>query len=53
MATYKTRTLERSLKKMINVYPVIMVTGPRQVGKTTILNHLKANSKQKINFVSL
>ena len=30
-----------------------MITGPRQVGKTTLLNHLVATSKEKINYVSL
>ena len=30
-----------------------MITGPRQVGKTTLLNHLSATSEMKINYVSL
>lgn len=30
-----------------------MITGPRQVGKTTLLNYLSSISKEKINFISL
>ena len=53
MEKYKTRTIERSLNNLIGNCPVIMITGPRQVGKTTLLNHLVATSNQKINYVSL
>lgn len=37
---------------MIGKFPVIMITGSRQVGKTTLLNHLQFEDKN-INFVSL
>jgi len=53
MNKYKTRTIETSLNSLIGNCPVIMITGPRQVGKTTLLSHLAANSKEKINYVSL
>ena len=53
MEKYKTRTIEKSLNALINTCPVIMLTGPRQVGKTTLLNHLVATSKEKINYISL
>ena len=53
MGNYKNRTIEKSLDSLEGICPVIMVTGPRQVGKTTLLNHLLVNSKQKINYVSL
>lgn len=53
MNKYKTRTIEKSLNFLIGNCPVIMITGPRQVGKTTLLNHLVATSKEKINYVSL
>lgn len=53
MSKYKTRTIEKSLNSLIGNCPVIMITGPRQVGKTTLLNHLVATSKEKINYVSL
>jgi len=50
---YVNRTIEKTLEKFIGSYPVIMITGPRQVGKTTLLNYLASVSKKKINFVSL
>lgn len=53
MSKYKTRTIERYLNSLIGKSPVIMITGPRQVGKTTLLNHLVEVSKEKINYVSL
>ena len=53
MEKYKTRTIEKSLNSLIDKCPVIMITGPRQVGKTTLLNHLRATSKNKINYISL
>lgn len=34
---YINRAIEKVLKKTMNHYPVILVTGPRQVGKTTLL----------------
>ncbi len=37
---YIKRTLEEFLKKAAGQFPVTLVTGPRQVGKTTILQHL-------------
>lgn len=53
MEKYKTRTIEKSLNTLIDTCPVIMITGSRQVGKTTLLNHLVATSKKKINYISL
>lgn len=53
MSKYKIRTIEACLNSLIGKSPVIMITGPRQVGKTTLLNHLVETSKQKINYVSL
>lgn len=53
MNKYKTRTIEKSLNSLIGKCPVIMVTGPRQVEKTTLLNHLVATSEENINYVSL
>lgn len=53
MYKYKNRTIEKTLNKMVNNYPVIMVTGPRQVGKTTLLFKLMKEYKTKIQFLSL
>ncbi len=52
MKEYKTRSIETTLNKMINKFPVILITGARQVGKTTLLNHLQQENSN-INYVSL
>lgn len=52
MKEYKNRSIEETLNKMTNKFPVILVTGARQVGKTTLLNHLQTQNK-KINYVTL
>ena len=50
---YVNRTIEKTLNDYIGKYPVIMITGPRQVGKTTLLNYLKNQSKDNLNYVTL
>jgi len=47
---YVERTLETFIKKTASQFPVILVTGARQVGKTTVLQHL---SKDKRTYVTL
>ncbi len=47
---YIKRTIENIIKKTAKDYPVLLVTGPRQVGKTTVL---KMCEKEKFNYVSL
>jgi len=47
---YIQRTLENFLKTASGQFPVTLVTGPRQVGKTTILQHL---SKDERTYVTL
>jgi uncharacterized protein len=47
---YRHRTLEKFLKSASRQFPVLLVTGPRQVGKTTILQHLSNSSR---NYISL
>ncbi len=42
---YIERTLEAFLKQADQQFPVLLVTGPRQVGKTTILQHLSQNAR--------
>lgn len=41
---YITRTLEPVLKRAVEEFPVVILTGPRQSGKTTLLQHLFAES---------
>lgn len=47
---YINRLLENRIKKLSRTYPVIIVCGARQVGKYTMLNHIKEESR---NYVSL
>lgn len=47
---YVTRTLERVVLAASHQFPVVMVIGPMQVGKTTFLRHL---AKKGRNYVTL
>lgn len=43
---YKTRSLERKFLHMNSFFKAILVTGARQVGKTTMLKHLAQDQKR-------
>ena len=47
---YIKRALEKTILEMQNSFPVVLVTGPRQVGKTTMLQKLADNRR---NYVTL
>lgn len=49
---YIYRIMESKLKYLSNHFPVVMVCGARQVGKTTLLNRLKEENEQ-IQYVTL
>ena len=49
MKKYITRNVEKVVKNLSRQFPVVMVTGPRQVGKTTMLRHIN----KEINYVTL
>ena len=38
--TYHKRAAEALIQKISQQFPVLLLTGPRQVGKTTLLNYL-------------
>ena len=37
---YKSRLLEKTIKKACRTFPAIVITGPRQSGKTTLLKKI-------------
>ncbi len=50
---YTTRYLERHLLELSRSFPVVLLTGPRQVGKTTLLRHLAEAEEPARRYVSL
>lgn len=48
---YIPRSLEKVVAQVTKEYPVVLVTGPRQVGKTTMLQKLMENTER--SYVSL
>lgn len=46
---YKQRTLSSFFKKADQQFPVLLITGPRQVGKTTFLQHQKEDARQYVS----
>ena len=48
---YINRSLEKTILQVTKEYPVILVTGPRQVGKTTMLQKMMEGSNR--NYVTL
>lgn len=53
MNKYIKRTMEETLCKIADSFPVVMITGPRQVGKTTLLNMIKSKKFITLNYISL
>ncbi|MBR3052334.1 ATP-binding protein [Candidatus Saccharibacteria bacterium] len=50
---YYHRVVEKELSKMLGNFPVIMILGPRQVGKSTLLDYLSQQHKIKSEYVTL
>lgn len=50
---YHRRIIEENIRENIGKIPVIMLTGSRQVGKTTLLRHISEHADIKPDFVSL
>lgn len=46
---YFKRTLSESLEKATKTFPVVFITGPRQVGKTTILEHCSQDDRTYVS----
>ena len=47
---YIQRTLEKTIKRASSFFPVVLLTGPRQVGKTTVFENCERDRR---NYVSL
>ncbi len=50
---YLHRYLEPYIKRLTKSFPVVLLTGPRQVGKTTLLEYLGQKESPRRNYVSL
>lgn len=46
---YIKRIMEKEIIKASKVYPVVMVCGQRQVGKSTMLNHIKEENRRYVS----
>lgn len=53
MKLYKERTLGPHILRLSRSFPVVLLTGARQVGKTTLLKHLAGQRRRKYRYVSL
>jgi predicted AAA+ superfamily ATPase len=49
---YIHRTIEKAITDASNTFPVLLLTGPRQVGKTTILRHLALDQRKYVSLDS-
>lgn len=47
--TYIRRTMENQIIQASKYYPVVMVCGQRQVGKSTMLNHIKEENRKYVS----
>lgn len=50
---YINRTIEKKIDEIKEIFPVILVTGARQSGKSTLLEYINNINEGKINYVTL
>lgn len=50
---YINRTIEKKIDEMNGNFPVILITGARQSGKSTLLDYISNSSSERINYVTL
>jgi predicted AAA+ superfamily ATPase len=46
---YISRKIEATVQRISQTFPVLMLTGPRQSGKTTLLNHLSEDGRKYVS----
>lgn len=49
---YLKRTLEKTITSVSNFFPVVLITGPRQVGKTTVFEMCEKETRNKVSLDS-
>ena len=52
MGAYRSRTLEYFFKEADGQFPVLLVTGARQVGKTTFVQHVRNDDRTYVTLGS-
>lgn len=50
---YIKRAMEKRIEELANFFPVLMICGPRQVGKTTMLKKLASDWPKQVSYVTL
>jgi len=53
MKKYINRIIESEVVKLAENFPVVMITGPRQVGKSTLLDYIAKQLDKNIARVTL
>jgi len=50
---YYERTIERALRGINESFPVLLLTGPRQVGKSTLLKIMAENDRKIVSLANI
>ena len=50
---YIKRTIEKAIRKASSFFPVVLITGPRQVGKTTVFENCEIKSRSYVSLDTL
>ena len=45
------RTVSQTIRNVNDTFPVLLVTGPRQVGKTTLLEKLASPDRKRVSLL--